>query len=228
MIPKLIHRLWLGPKEMPERYREYGAQWEALNPGWRLIDWDQSSLPAEWLRNKRVWDLIAENGVNSGAAMPADQAIAVQRADVAGYEIVYACGGVYVNCDIQPVRSIEPWAQSVLGDRAFAGFEDERYLVNAVIGGPKRHPFWDAVLDALEPRYLAMPGHMMNVVTGPHLMTDIWRRGAWRRSFYAAPREVFHPVHHGSIPAGSWVTDFDVAAHPETITVHHWGHRLTA
>lgn len=228
MIPRLIHRLWLGPKEMPERYVQYGQRWAELNPGWTVVEWDQESLPSDWLRNADIWDLIAERGVNSGARMPQDQAIAVQRADVAGYEIIYAHGGIYFNCDIEPIRPLEPWIDDVVGDRAFAGFEDHRWLVNATLGGPRRHPFWRKVIDNLGPRYHMMPGAMMNMVTGPYLLTETWQKWPQDGTFYAAPREVFNPVHHGQIPAGEWVRHIDPDAYPSTIAVHHWGHRLTA
>jgi hypothetical protein len=228
MIPRLIHRLWLGPKPMPERYVEYGQQWADMNPGWTVTDWNQDTLPVDWLRNANVWDRIETEGVNPGAWMPQDQAVAVQRADVAGYEIVYTHGGIYLNCDIQPVRPLEPWIDDVVGDRAFSAFEDQKYLVNAVMGGPKRHPFWRTVIDKLEPRYNRFPGYMMNIVTGPYLLTETYWEWKDDSTFYAAPRDVFNPIHHGEIPAGSYVTDFDLERHPTTIGVHHWGHRLTA
>lgn len=228
MIPRLIHRLWLGPKEMPDRYKEYGSRWAELNPGWKVIDWDQDTLPIDQLRNRNVWDLIEKNGVNSGAPMPQDQAIAVQRADVAGYELIYIHGGIYVNCDIEPIRPLEPWVDDTVGDRAFAGFEDNRFLVNAVLGGPEKHPFWDRVLERLGPRYNAQYKRMMNQVTGPYLLTETWREFGNQRTFYAAPREIFNPVHHSKIMPGKYVTDFDMKRYPTTIAVHHWGHKLTA
>jgi len=213
---------------MPERYVEYGRRWAELNPGWKVIEWDQDSLPIDWFYNKVVWDMITENGTNPGAYMPPDQAIAVQHADVAGYELVYTYGGIYVNCDIEPVRSLDPWIADVVCGRAFAGYEDQRFLVNAVLGGPPRHRFWRTVIEALEPRYRLMPGQMMNMVTGPYLLTDVHSTWGDPSSFYAVPREVFNPIHHGSIPAGGYVTGFNPDDHLETIAVHHWGHRLTA
>ncbi len=228
MIPRIIHRLWLGPAEFPERYRGYGRRWAELNPGWKVVDWgvDEEYLPADF-PNLDIWDEIGRVGVFSGTGATGEQAIAVQRADVAGYGLVWRFGGVYVNCDIEPVRPLEPWIDDVVGERAFAGYEDQRFLNNAVLGGPPGHPFWGAVVEALGPRYRSMPGAMMNQVTGPYLLTGVWQ--GWEGDdFLAVEREVFNPVHYSQVPAGGYVEEFDLDAHPKTISLHHWGHRLEA
>ena len=66
-VPKLIHRAWFGPREMPREYVEYGQRWEELNPDWHLIDWTYDMVPQ--LINE---DLFHECGViwrpNPGAA----------------------------------------------------------------------------------------------------------------------------------------------------------------
>ena len=44
-IPQVIHRLWLGPRPMPQRFREFAQDWRDLNPGWECHDWSWHDLP---------------------------------------------------------------------------------------------------------------------------------------------------------------------------------------
>ena len=54
-IPHVIHRLWLGPRPMPQRFRYYGRDWERLNPGWECHDWSWHDLPED-LANADIMD----------------------------------------------------------------------------------------------------------------------------------------------------------------------------
>jgi inositol phosphorylceramide mannosyltransferase catalytic subunit len=223
-VAPVVHRLWLGPKPMPARYVEYAVAW--ISFGFDVQDWTRETLEMP-LVNQEVFDRIAEVGANSGpATMPPEQAIAVQQADVVGYELIHRYGGIYVNCDMQPVRSFDRVFAEADG-RAFAGYEDDEFIVNSLMGGPPGHPFWEAVIEELPQRYHRMPGALLNQQTGPHLLTDVARR--WSSdAFVAFPREYFNPVHHGEIHPGGWVTNYDIASHPDTFCLHHWGHRLSA
>ena len=94
-IPKLIHRAWFGPREMPNEYVEYGEKWRDLNPSWHLIDWNYETVPQ--LINE---DLFHECGTiwrpNPGAAKTTS-ITQVAQADLLGYELLYSFGGLYVN-----------------------------------------------------------------------------------------------------------------------------------
>lgn len=215
----LIHRLWLGPKAMPERYRMYGDQLREMNPGWVVVDWHAGILPP--LVNRRVWDDIGARGAITGVPMESPaQGIAVQRADVVGYELILRFGGIYLNCDLEPRRPFDDLPVTV--NDAFAGWEDDNFLCNAVLGGPAGHPFFQAVVDELPKRYYEHPAVSMQATTGPQLITKVWKD---RGDLVTLPRETFFPVHHSQVPVGGTADGIDVPA--SAFTVHHWGHRLT-
>lgn len=204
---------------MPARYQEYGRRWAELNPGWEVRDWTRDTLPQ--LINQAVFDDI-ETVRGDEELNPVS--VATQQADVAGYELIYQFGGIYVNCDLEPVRSIEEHLLPRVDQDAYAGFEDETYLVNAAIGGPAKHPFWLACIERLPGRYWPNRRGQMNEITGPHLLTATWRE-LNPRDFTALSRETFNPVHFHQVPEGGFAK-FDVRRlHPDTIAVHHWGHR---
>ena len=214
---KILHRFW-GSKDgkpMPEQYQEYGRQWAELNPGWEIMQWsiaDTLLFPDL----APVFDSLAErdNGNSSIEYF-------VQVADVMGYAVVERYGGVYANCDIQPLR---PLRDLPIPNKAWASYENhtDGRIVNAIIGSPiKNDPFWWALLKNLPARYFADPTAEMVETTGPAYLTDF--AAARPGMLHVFPVETFNPIHWSQIEAGS-----DAAGHsyPETsFGVHHWGHK---
>lgn len=216
---KTIHRLWLG-SPMPDRYRDYGRRWQELNPGWELHDWTAEDLPR--LANQDIYDEL-EHGAVAPIPVPPHVAIATQRADVAGYELVHMFGGVYVNCDMEPLRPLD----GHLPDTAWAAYEDDLFLNNGAIGAPAPgNPFWRAVIDELPRRFIRMAGQPFNKVTGPYLLTDVYKRGCWDGSFTPLRRDLFHYASYSQVPLGGDASPFREAAHAAgAVALHMWGHR---
>lgn len=220
----LIHRLWLGPNPMPDAYVAYGKKWQELNPGAVVMEW--LTVPDN-LRNQAVVDDIRSRGGNSIEA-------SVQIADVVGYELVYEYGGVYVNADIEPTRSIDYMFDfyNLNYEDAFAGYEDVHNdrIVNSVLGSVQtKHPFWNFVLDQLPERYWQDPQAEMVMTTGPELLTNCVRE--WNYSGNSSgtdvkilPFNAFNQVHWSRIPLGGnadgrWIDS------PGIVGIHHWHHR---
>lgn len=245
-MANLIHRLWLGPTDMPRHYVQYGVRLAELNPSWVVNDWLAQGVDVDYgdttpgnyqlrqfdpqiLMNEKVWHLLG-NGAIAPVPMDPRVAIATQRADLAGYELIYRYGGVYLNCDIEPLRPLSEIA-APLG-AAWAGYEDDYYLNNGAIGGPAFHPFWGTVIQAIPARLAEMPNDPMNVTTGPHLLTTVlqqWRREgldtAWGH-FHCMPRHIFHFANFVQVPLGGDASAFrDEALKAGAIGLHHWGHR---
>lgn len=216
-----VHRIWLGPKPMPQRYVKYGQQWAELHPGWDVHDWTKEEIEDLPLRNRDVWDALAE-GANSGVLMPPQQAIAVQRADVAAYELMRLFGGVYVNCDIEPLRSLQPLLARHPG-QCIVGNEDQRFACNAVMIGPADAELWRVVTERLGPRFFSRRWDMMNQVTGPWLLTDVLEANP--SLAIRLPVEAFYPIHYTQVSPGE---PAPAGRYPRSWTLHHWGHRLTA
>lgn len=212
---RIIHRFWAG-REMPAEYVEYGKQWLELHPGWELIDWDLSSVMPS-IRQDLTYvidDLYRRDAGRNGIELY------VQIADVVGYHLVYRHGGVYVNCDQQPLKNIEP----ILPTRAWASYEnnEDGRIVNSVIGAPgKQDPFWGKVIDGLSDNYFRDPSDEMVMSTGPGYLTRVANEN--RHIITVLDKDVFNPVHWKQIEDGGDAAGFE---YPETAYgVHHWGHR---
>lgn len=218
-MTRKIHRLWLG-SPMPDRYREYGRLWQEFNPGWELHDWSADDLPL--LANQDIYDELEHGAVAPIPVLP-HVAIATQRADVAGYELVHMFGGVYVNCDMEPLRPLD----GHLPDTAWAAYEDGRFLNNGAIGAPTPgSAFWRAVIEELPRRFRRMPGKPFNQVTGPYLLTDVFHSRRWEGEFTPLRRELFHHASYMQVEVGGDASAFRQAAYDAgAVALHHWGHK---
>lgn len=219
-MEKLIHRFWAGQRPMPERYKAFGRQWGEMNPEWRVIDHGED-VQNEFPDLADVFNSLYErDGGRKGIELY------VQLADVLGYAILREWGGVYLNCDMQPVQPLPE-----LPARAWASYEnnEDGRIVNAAIGAPTAlDPFWSGLLLELPQRYFANPSDEMVMTTGPGFLTDY--ANAHPGELHVYPTETFNPVHwkqispHGD--ASEWADRITNWKGTGTIAVHHWGHKL--
>lgn len=222
-IPQVIHRLWLGPRPMPQRFKDYGRDWETLNPGWECHDWSWHDLPED-LANADIMDDTRRRSSRSDSIE-----LATALADIIDYELIARFGGVYVNTDMQPVRPLPPELHE---GEAWAARETDNRIVNAAMGGPPGHPFWQVMVDQLAERYWRMRGQgNENIVelTGPCYLSDMLMAIPEEERIRVAAKEVFCPVDinavaRGQTADGLWTMD---TLPPDTVAVHHWDHRRT-
>lgn len=94
-IPRILHMIWVGDAERPIYVDVYTAQWQALMPEWQVRLWTNDDITeAEFSAH-----IVAKiNQCEKGA----------QKADLMRYFIMYKYGGVYMDTDVIPHRSLEP------------------------------------------------------------------------------------------------------------------------
>lgn len=227
---KTVHRLWLGPRPMPEAYRGYGRAWEELNPGWQLHDWSWHDLPEDLVCNEVLNDMRARCTSGTSVEMP------TAMADAISYELVYRYGGVYTNADIQPIKPLDTIDLS----QAWATYEEDNYplIVNALFGAPEPgDAFWQAVVERLPDNYFRLNGYdpsklgvEMVFSTGPHHLTAVAEALGTLKVF---PYYTTNPVLWKQVEVGSDATPVieargGIDSLPEgCIGIHHWGHKLT-
>lgn len=208
LIPKVVHRIWFGPHQMRDELVEYGKSWE--RHGYEVKLWTEDNLPP--LRCQRVYDEIGDGRpINVGGGVQ-ELGVWVQRADVVAYELVSRFGGIVANTDIECLRPLDPILDGV---SCFAGYEDDIFLCNALMGATPRHEFFDLVLEELPRRWDSLQGEPMNGVTGPHFLTFMGNRHS--DLIERMPREWFYPYSYTEM-------DREHLEHPEAYTSHHWGH----
>jgi mannosyltransferase OCH1-like enzyme len=149
-----------------------------LHPDWDHVTYRDPIDPAVFPRTSPHWSLC-QNGA--------------QLAGLVRLEALWWQGGCYLDSDVEIVASLEP----LTACDAFAAWEDDKVIPDAVIGAAPRHPAIDACLNLALERL--------------HSDDTDWRtgRGAWstgpgvttnvfpgRADVLVLPPGSFYPVHY--------------------------------
>ena len=90
LIPKIIHRIWLGNDPMPDSCIRFGKTWEENHPGWTMKLWrDPEELPFK-LRLYHIYRR-AISRLGNGSVINAMSA----KTTFSRLEIIYNLGGIY-------------------------------------------------------------------------------------------------------------------------------------
>lgn len=206
MIPKILHRIWVGG-EPPAHLVSLGLRWEELNPGWEFRIWRDGDL--RWLQNQDLFDRAAEY-------VPVD-GIGQFKADVARYEILRKFGGVYVDFDVEPLK---PFA-SLLGVPAFAGWEEDgRYVGNTVLGSVPGASIWTDIIESLPGNAAKHKGRAATWVSGPRFLTRVYESDRSQLKVY--PQRYFFPYSYNDLGKD---TDPALKQYPDSYSIHHWEHQ---
>ena len=189
-IPRRFHWIWLGSEPLPAEYRHWMDGWLSEHREWSGALWTDANRPL--LRNEETFNAAAE---------PA------QRADILRYELVAGRGGVYLDCDMECLRNVEPLLEGVT---AFA-VGDGSEVNNNFFGAVPSHPWLRDVIEALPE---SVRGHSkVPEQTGPGLLSSVTARHPevavfpWR---YANAYDWYEPEPRGSTRGDGYA-------------VHHWG-----
>jgi mannosyltransferase OCH1-like enzyme len=150
LIPRIIHRIWLGSEPLPDEFGEYGDSWRRQHPDWEMRLWTDDDLPE-----------VSDVETLARARTPAE------RADVVRLELLRRFGGVYTDTDVECQRSLEPL---IAGVSAFACFSRPGHVGTAVIGSVPGHPALERAVREVSGR--VGEGHIGDVA-GPKYFTRL-------------------------------------------------------
>jgi mannosyltransferase OCH1-like enzyme len=92
MIPKIIHQIWIGNKELPDEEKEWINSWKANNKEFEHVLWTNNNI----IKLPEAYELIIKSLENKMALI----------SDIYRYYILFLYGGFYVDTDIINYRSI--------------------------------------------------------------------------------------------------------------------------
>lgn len=120
MIPKVIHYCWFGKNEMPPQYKAFIESWKKYCPEYQIVQWDEENFDIDSNQYcKQAYDAKQWAFVS----------------DYARLKIIYENGGIYLDTDVELVKSMD----NLLGNKAFIGFQND-YEVNTGLGfGAEKH-----------------------------------------------------------------------------------------
>lgn len=194
LIPMIFHRT------VPESYDPlWDAWWEqrrALHPDWEFRTYQDPIDTDKFPMTAALWDKC-----ETGA----------QKADLIRLEALYHHGGVYVDADCRPVGVHDPLRFAY----AYAAWEDETTIPNAVMGAVPRHP---AIFEALTTSISLVERGAETYTSGVAVTTKVFKD---RSDMLILPPGVFYPHHYLQKKAagqniGPWVIE-------EHMWHHSWG-----
>lgn len=203
-IPKIIHQIWLG-SPFPKRYKRFQDLIKTLHPGWDYKLWTDENIKQLRLFNQKAYDTASNFG---------------EKSDIARYEILYRFGGIYLDTDVECLRSFDFLRRHYSFFAALEPLSKQSptclSLANAIIGSRPGHPILKECIQQIhQPRKLYnIPTTTKTIITtGPVLFTRACyaQRYALRQDGIILPSECFTPTR--KLSQESW-----------RFCIHHWAH----
>jgi mannosyltransferase OCH1-like enzyme len=177
---------------MPDTFVEYGKTWQDKHPDWKMILWTDENIQEITLQNQDLFNKTDHP---------------VLRADMARFELIYKFGGVYIDCDFECIKNIEPLLGGV---EAFSSGEMPGIVSTAIMGCTEGNQVFKMLIDAI-PQSVKENAHLpINYQTGPFFTTKllkdrddivIFGTGLFYPYLPLGPDSPAYAVHHF---AGSW------------------------
>jgi len=140
-IPRIIHQTYIS-RELPDDWKDVPDLWQSKHPGWEYRLWTDDDL-RNLIKNDFSWFLPTFDSYTYN----------IQRVDSARYFILLKYGGVYVDLDLTPKRSLETFLRGHyaiipktpnygLTNALMASVPGHAYFQNLVWGLPERREIW--------------------------------------------------------------------------------------
>lgn len=109
-IPRIIHYVWLGDKPKPKKINKCIASWKKYCPDYEVMEWNEQNFDI----NSHPFLKEAYEAGNYAFA-----------SDIIRLIVLLEFGGVYVDVDVEFLKSIDPLLK---GNDGFVGFETNEYV----------------------------------------------------------------------------------------------------
>lgn len=122
MIPKIIHYCWFGGNPLPELAQMCIASWKKYCPDYEIIEWNENNFDLDYCPyvreaySSKKWAFVT---------------------DVVRLYALANFGGVYMDTDVEVVRSLDPLLQY----EAVSGFESDTLFPTGLIASEPEQKF---------------------------------------------------------------------------------------
>ena len=154
MIPKKIHYCWIGGNPLPESAKKCIKSWKKYCPDYEIIEWNETNYDFT-----KVPYMKEAYEAKKWGFVP----------DYARLDIIYTHGGIYLDTDVEIVRSLDP----LLGLNCFAGFQDTEFVALGLgFGAEAGNPVIKTLMESYEALSFLKPDGTPDLTPSPRLNTD--------------------------------------------------------
>lgn len=195
-IPKILHRIWLGSKPIPQEFQDYWKTWLKLHPDWECHTWRDADVQALKHSLQRVYHECRN---------PAEQS------DIMRFELIRQFGGVYVDTDFAAYKNIEP----TLREATFVScYEPSKLVGSAFFGATPNHPILERIVQRLQK--LKIDPTLNQVWTaGPGMFTEEIKKSP-ESEYRLLPTWTYYPFDYGDTGTAE--------KYPNAYAGHYWSH----
>ena len=154
IIPKIIHYCWFGGNPISSDSQAYIETWKKHCPDYEIVRWDESNY--DFKKNEYMYEA---HKLKKWAFV----------SDYARLDIVLQHGGVYLDADVELIRSID----DLLCDKAFCGFEGSSHVANGLgFGAVPRFQIVFDLLSMYDMIQFVNSDKSLNLKPGPQYQTE--------------------------------------------------------
>ena len=167
VIPKIIHYCWFGGNDLSELAKKCISSWRKYCPDYEIIEWNESNFDinlCQYVREaykEKKWAFVS---------------------DYARFWILYNFGGIYMDTDVELIKSIDDLVEygSYMGCEPTLQDMDTkeklrkmRFVVNPGLGlaAPKHHPFFYEILECYNKKSFYKDSGELDLTTVVHTTT---------------------------------------------------------
>ena len=156
MIPKIIHYCWFGGNPLSELAQKCIASWKKYCPDYELMFWNESNFDintvsfTDQVAKTKKWGFIVDY--------------------IRAY-VVYHYGGIYLDTDVELLK---PFDDSILQNKCFSGFEDDKYVnPGNIFAGEKCCIIAKELMDFYASHNFIKKNGELDLTTSPKIFTNI-------------------------------------------------------
>jgi len=153
MIPKKVHYCWLSGDPFPDSIAQHMATWKAKLPDYEFILWDTTRFDLD----SNIWVKQAFESKKYAFA-----------ADYIRLYAVYNFGGIYMDTDVEVVKSFD----KLLDLPYFVGTEGEGIIEAGIFGAEKGTAWLKDCLSHYDGRAFAKSDGSLDILTLPRIMVS--------------------------------------------------------
>lgn len=153
-VPKLIHYCWFSNNQKPHSVIQFIDNWKSMLPDYEIKEWNESNFDihcCEYVRQayqEKKYAFVS---------------------DYARLHALYNLGGIYLDTDVEVVKSLEP----LLTDHVVLGFEEFNYIATSTIIAPKHSKFIKDFMDSYHSRSFYKENGELDQTTNVQKLTKI-------------------------------------------------------